>query len=143
MAGAGVSVLSLLALLHLLCPHQGLPARPRHPGADHHQDGGQPEDGHCDELLLLPPPLDQAGVEGGSASVTTGQNQGDLSPSLPSYLIIIIIIIIIILYYLQRLIILLHGVISKEDIEDKELWNHIVNRNYINTNDSNFWVKLR
>ena len=96
MAGAGVSVLSHLALLHLLCPHQGLPARPRHPGADHHQDGGQPEDGHCDELLLLPPPLDQAGVEGGSASVTTGQNQGDLSPSLPSYLIIIIIIIIII-----------------------------------------------
>ena len=46
-------------------------------------------------------------------------------------------------HHLQRLIILLHGLISRDDIEDRELWNYIVNKNYIDTNDSNFWVKLR
>ena len=136
-ARAGVSLLPLLPLLQLLCPHQGLPPRPRHPGADHHQHGGQQGDDHRHQHHLLSPALDQARVEGGSAPVRTGQNQGDLPQSLT------LSISLSWYYHLQRLVILLHGVISKDDIEDRELWNYIVNRNYIDTNDSNFWVKLR
>ena len=90
LARAGVSLLPLLPLLHLLSSHQRLPARPPHPSPDHLQHGGQQGDADSAELLLHQPTLDQAGVEAGSASGRTGQDQGDL--------IIIIIIILIIIY---------------------------------------------
>ena len=43
----------------------------------------------------------------------------------------------------QRLIILLHGSISRDDIEDRELWNYMVHRKYIDTSDTDWRTKLR
>jgi len=43
----------------------------------------------------------------------------------------------------KRLIVLLHGVVSKHHVEDRDLWNYVVNKKYIDTNDNNLWVKLR
>ena len=46
-------------------------------------------------------------------------------------------------YLLQRLILLLHGPVNIEAIEDRELRKYIASRSFIETNDDKLWLKLR